>query len=121
MAKDILYIDNGTNINVGWVNHIVISYDGVNWDGIDKTGVSAGVHPLNLNTTTVTNSYPERNKEDGYVVVVRRSNSEGPLLKFNPENVLNQAAWSTSGSAASKQAGAQAALADILAWLGQTS
>jgi hypothetical protein len=117
MAKDILYIEEGSVINIGWTNHIVISGDGVNWDGINKTAMSAGMHPINLNTTTVTNSYPERNKENGYVIVLKRSDSEGPILKFNPEKVLNQASWSTSGTAPSLLAGAQAALADILAWL----
>jgi hypothetical protein len=113
MAKDILYIANGEEIDPTWTNHIVISSDGVNWDGISKVGISAGKHSINLNTSAP-NSYPERNKENGFVIVLKRGDSEGPLLKFNPEKVVNQATWLSQGSPI---ANANKALADILTWL----
>jgi hypothetical protein len=119
MAKDILYINDGPAINAAWTNHIVISGDSVNWDAINKTALSAGKHAINLNTS-VSNSYPERNKEEGFVIVIKRSDNEGSILKFNPEKVLNQPTWSVSapgGTATSLLSGAQAALADILTWL----
>lgn len=107
MAKDILYIEDGPTINVAWVNKIAISYDGVNWDSIDKTGVSAGMHRINLNTS-VSNSYPEANKATGGVIVLKRSDSDGPIIKFNPDKVVNQASWTTP----------ELALIDVISWLG---
>lgn len=111
MAKDILYIDEGINVDVTWTGHIVISSDGVVWDGISIIqGVSVGTHSINLNTS-VTNSYPERNKEEGYVVTI--TGKDGLILKFNPSKVLNQAGW----IAGTPQQNAIAAVADILNWL----
>ena len=117
MAKDILYINDGVAINAAWTNHIAISGDGVNWDTINKLDLSVGKLALSLNKTAP-NSYPERNKESGFVIVVKRSDSEGPLLKFNPEKVLSQPTWSTSGTATSLSSGANTAIADIATWLG---
>lgn len=116
MAKDILYIADGAAVNAAWTGHIVISGDGTNWDAINIVGLSATAHPVSFNTSAP-NSYPERNKESGWVIVLKRSNSEGAVLKFNPEKVTNQATWSTTGTAADINAGKQAALADILTWL----
>lgn len=116
MAKDVLYINDGVAVNVAWNNHIVISADGVNWDAISKTGLTAGKHFLNLSNSS--NSFPERNKQEGWSIVLKRSDSNGAVLKFNPENVTNQDAWSTSGTATDINDGAKTALADILTWLG---
>jgi hypothetical protein len=107
MAKDILYINNGAAVDVAWTGHIVVSNDGVNWNGISKTGLSVGKHSISLNTITP-NSYPERNKESGAVIVLKRSESEGPVLKFNPDNVVNQAGWIGDPNQA---------VSDILDWL----
>jgi hypothetical protein len=115
MAKNILYIDNGENIDVSWTGHIVISSDGVNWDGINKIGLSVGKHKLNLNTSAP-NSFPERNKEDAWVVSVKRYEEDGPILKFNPAKVLNQTTWVSPG-AATELAGAQKAVSDIMSWI----
>lgn len=116
MAKNILYIENGEQIDALWTGHIVISSDGVNWDGINKTQLSVGKHKLNINTSAP-NSYPERNKEDGWVISIKRDEEDGPVIKFNPNRVLNQSSWSTSGTAANETEGAQNAVADILSWL----
>lgn len=115
MAKDILYIQNGEQVDPLWTGHIVISNDGVNWDGISKAALSAGKHKLNLNTTAP-NSFPERNKADGWVISVKRSDDDGPVLKFNPAKVLNQPTWVSPG-APTELAGADNALTDILSWL----
>lgn len=112
MAKDILYMDNGVTVNAGWTDHIVISNDGVNWDLIPKVGVIVGHYPIHLNTS-VPNSYPERNKEEGWVVVLKHNDIDGPLLKFNPSKVTNQPGW----VAGTPQANALAAVADIATWL----
>lgn len=116
MAKDIKYIDDGTAINALWTDHIAISGDGVNWDVIPKAGMFAGKHAISLNSNAP-NSYPERNKDSGFVIVVKRNDADTPLLKFNPENVVNQATWSTTGTATDIASGAQQALADIIGWL----
>lgn len=115
MAKDILYIQNGVDVDPMWTNHIAISGDGVNWDTINKAGLSVGKHKLNVNTTAP-NSYPERNKENGWVVSLKREEDDGPVLKFNPAKVLDQPTWVVPG-ASSELVGAQTCLADITAWL----
>jgi hypothetical protein len=114
MAKDILYIQNGEQVDPLWTNHIAISYDGVNWDGIHKDALSAGKHFISLNKTAP-NSFPERNKEEGWVITIKRDEEEGAVLKFSPKNVENQPTWNTG--AANENAGAQTALTDILSWL----
>lgn len=112
MAKDILYINDGAAVNIAWTSHIVISSDGVKWDAIPIAGLMVGIHPINLNTTAP-NSFPERNKESGWVITLKRNDNEGVILKFNPSKVLNQAGW----VAGTPLANAQAAMADILTWL----
>jgi len=107
MAKDILHIDDGAAVDVAWTGHIVISADGSTWNGINIAGLSASLHNVNFNTTA-TNSYPERNKETGWVIVLKHKDSDGAVLKFNPENVTNQAGWIGDP---------QQALSDILDWL----
>lgn len=112
MAKDILYINNGSAVDPAWTGHIVISGDGVNWDGISKVGLSVGKHSISLNTIS-SNSYPERNKESGFVITFKIEDGSGAILKFNPEKVLNQSGW-VSGT---PSANAQQAVTDILTWL----
>jgi hypothetical protein len=107
MAKDILYIDNGANVNVAWTESIVISADGVNWNAINKQGLDVGLHSVNFNTN-VPNSFPERNKESGPVITIKRSDQEGAILKFNPEKVVNQPGWIGDP---------QQAVSDIISWL----
>jgi hypothetical protein len=118
MAKDILYIADGATVDPAWTGHIVISGDGVNWDGINKTGLSVGKHAINVNTS-VSNSYPERGEKSGFVVTIKGSDEKSPKLSFNPDKVLNQAAWSTiaPGTASNLSAGAIQAVTDILTWL----
>lgn len=113
MAKDILYINDGAAVDAAWTGHIVISSDGSNWSGISKTGLSVGRHSINLNSTAP-NSFPERNKEEGFVITLKHSDSNGAILKFNPMKVLNQQAW----IAGTPAAGATQAMTDILTWLG---
>ena len=108
MAKDILYIRNG----VISTNHIEISGDGVSWDAISKVGLTVTVHSINLNSSAK-NSYPERNKESGFVITIRGLESEGAILKFNPNNVVNQPTW----IAGTDVVNSQVALASILSWL----
>lgn len=115
MAKNILYIADGVQVNASWVNHIVISNDGVNWDAISKAGISVGKHSINLNTS-ITNSYPERGETSGFVITLKQSDAQSPKLSFDPSKVLNQAAWNTG--AASPAAGAIQAMDDIITWLG---
>jgi hypothetical protein len=112
MAKDILYIQNGEQVDALWTNHVVISNDGVHWSGISKHNLTATQHSINLNTSAP-NSFPERNKESGFVLVLKRNDAEGAILKFNVENVLNQPTWLVGTPAAN----INVAMADVLGWL----
>jgi hypothetical protein len=111
MAKDILYINNGIAIDAAWTNHIAISNDGTNWQTINKVGLSVGKHYINLNTSAP-NSYPERNKESGAVVVISGIGADGKVLKFNPDKVLNQPGWIGDPAVA---------VEDITIWLATTT
>lgn len=115
MAKDILYIEEGATIDVTWTGHIVISSDGINWNGINTAGLSVGKHYISLNNS-VENSFPERNKETGWVIVLKHIDSDGAVLKFNPANVVNQATWNTG--ATDPTAGSITAVDDIMSWIG---
>ena len=42
MARDILYIQDGSLIDAAWTGHIVISNDNINWNGISKIGLWYG-------------------------------------------------------------------------------
>lgn len=114
MAKNILYIANGAEVDPSWTGHIVISGDGVNWDAISKFGLSVGKHFINLNTAA-TNSYPERGETSGFVITLKQGDEHSPKISFDPSKVLNQAPWNTG--ATSLASGAQQAIADIVSWL----
>jgi hypothetical protein len=107
-ATDIRYIANGVDVDASWTNVIAISYDGVNWATINSINLSVAKHAINLNSSAP-NSHPERNKESGFVIVVKRSDSEGALLKFNPENIQNQRTWIGRPNQA---------VSDIASWIG---
>ena len=112
MAKDILYIAQGSAVNAAWTEFIAISSDGTNWDLINRVGLTVTKHGISLNTSS-SNSYPEANKESGFVIVIKRSDEQGNILKFNPEKVLNQAGWTAS----TPSVNALAAVADIATWI----
>ena len=109
--KNILYIQDGAVVNAGWTGMIAISKNGVQWDTINRVGLSVGMYKLNINLTAP-NSYPERNKSNGYVVVIHDEDGQA-ILKFDPSKVLNQAGW----VAGTELANATQAVADINTWI----
>ncbi len=115
MTKEILYIDNGENVDAAWTGHIVISNDGINWDSINKAGLSVGKHYISINNTAP-NSHPERGERSGFVITLKGSDEKSPKISFDASKVTNQPTWVVPG-AASDAAGALQAMSDIMTWI----
>lgn len=114
MVTDIKYIANGPAAVVGANDHIAISGDGQNWDLISKAALSIGLYTINVNTTAP-NSFPER-KKSGVLITIKRSDNEGPVLKFDPfkiEELDGMPATTTPETLAT----AQAIKDEITSWL----
>lgn len=115
MSKEILYIANGSDVNAAWTGQIVISGNGVDWDGFNNVGLSAGKSTINVNTS-VSNSYPERGETSGFTITLKYSDETSPKIVFDPSKVVNQPTWVVPG-AASEALGALKAMTDILSWI----
>jgi len=109
MAK--IYISNGTTVNAGWTKHLAVSPDGVNWNAIPKEGKVVSVTRIELNPNSVNNALTKG--KDSYSEITIKDNTDMHALKFNPNDVVNQATW--LGNTPAK---AQIAVDDITTWLG---
>jgi hypothetical protein len=112
MAERTFHIDNGINIDAGWLNHIAISRDGVNWEPISKDGLD--VMPRLLNKQSSANGgYPADPKGPRAMISLGRKGDREPIVQFDIDNVANQAGW----IAGAILTNLQAAVTDITVWL----
>ncbi len=106
-----IYISNGTTVNAGWTKHIAVSPDGVNWSAIPKEGKMVSVVGIQLDPNSVNNALT-KGKETYWEITIKDS-SDMHTIKFNPNDVKNQATW-----LGNTEAKAQVAMGDIITWLG---
>jgi hypothetical protein len=107
MAK--IYIDNGINIDPSWSGHIAISADGNRWDTISKEGIDVKAVFVDSNTAS-----PVSIKSPKCIVKLVRGDSENEVVRFDLEDVANQAGWTGGASVVDDYL---AALADLTNWL----
>jgi hypothetical protein len=104
-----LYIDNGTTIDASWTKHIAVSPDGVNWSFFPKANTTVSVVGVN----SIHSSLFPIAKGTRWIIEIKDA-SEGRLhVRFNPNEVANQATWLGNTSTAANQAAS-----DITGWLG---
>lgn len=103
-----IYIDDGVNVNLSWVNHIAVSKDGVNWDTISKDNLNVKSRMVNISNT---NKHPYLNKGTHGMITLDVA-EDSPLLVFDPNDVVNQVGWHGNTPAALQQA-----VSDITGWL----
>jgi hypothetical protein len=108
MAK--IWISNGISVNAAWYGHIAVSRDGVNWETINKEGLS--VLPT-FKSQGATN--PPRVMEENIRCQISLSDFSGTSkITFNTADVVNQVAWNPT-----TLAGLLAAVTDITTWIGE--
>ena len=102
-----IYIDDGVNVNLSWINSIAISADGVNWSTINKHGINVNSRWIDLPASS-----PILRKSSHGLISLSIGNDDTQLITFDPNDVVNQAAWNGNTLAAM-----QLAVADITGWL----
>lgn len=105
------HIDNGGNIDAGWVAHIAISHDGTNWTTLPKAGLS--VRPVIKKANTAS---PLAKKENTCRIELWYHNDDTPAAYFDVDNVANQAGWTGGATIVDR---CVAAVTDITTWLGE--
>jgi len=104
-----IYLDDGVNVNMAWVNHIAVSRDGNNWDTVSKDNLNVKSRMVNISNS---NKHPYQNKGTHGMITLDKETGDSPLLVFDPNDVVNQVAWHGNTPAALEQA-----VSDITSWL----
>lgn len=110
-SQKVRHIEDGAAINLAFAGFIAISPDGTNWDYINGADCTVGKYRINI-SATAPNNHPARGQETGWMIVVKRNDVDGPILKFDVNKVENQSGWSTG-----TLAGADQAVQDITSWI----
>ena len=101
-----MYVDDGININASWTEHIAVSADNVNWELINKKGLS--IMPRFL--VTQAQGAILNNSADTRITL--KSESGETKVDFECDKIINQTTWNGRTKAA-----LQVAVSDIAGWL----
>jgi len=99
-----MHIDNGIGVDAGWTKQIAHSPDGVIWTPLNKANLT--VKPA---VTKGNPNSPLVDSNDSYVICI--TYKEETMLKFNLNEVKNQAGWTLNN------AGILQAVDDISTWI----
>lgn len=101
-----MYVDDGVNINASWTEHIAVSADNVNWELVNKKGLS--ILPrflITQNKGAVVNNIADTR-------ICLKSESGMVKVDFECDKIINQPTWNGRTKAT-----LQAAVSDIAGWL----
>jgi len=105
-----IYIEDGINVDAAWTRMIAVSYDNVNWETINKGQLS--VHPIYRSRQAPVPAANNNGADNVSTIIVLRDTFGEDALKFECDNVVNQAAWQGKTKAALNQA-----VSDLSGWI----
>lgn len=86
-----LHIQNGSVVDGGWTKQIAISSDGATWSTIPKAGLTVTLFTSKRDKTRY--NALDKIKGTEHLITITDGLENGFNLRFNPNDVVNQATW----------------------------
>jgi len=103
-----MYIVDSATVNASAKDSIAISTNNIDWDYIDKFGITkiTGTYIANVKSSVANRGYKHND-----LAVVEIFMKDNNIVKFDVQDVANQTSWNTA--AATVRAGLNKALLDL--------